>query len=581
MSDAVPAKKWIIDTDLGTRYPIYTRLNANDVLPDPITPLGASLCWIPECMPGWWQGYAQAGAFTAAEAAAGGATAAGGFAYGRLYVNMTGPRILGVRAGIGWQGMDAAFFGSNPDAPPHEEMAADVNEAASAAMAAQATWALTTTTFPALKEEHATAERLRSERPDFSAMTMYALLAYARSLMPYERLMWRGEVGAGSPSATGPAVATAVLGEAGPTIVPTLIASAGDVDSAAPSFALWDLSRLVAADPLLNAEFEAGVDGLLERIADSYPGFTARFAEFRRDFGYRGPAEWDLGSPSWETHPELPLALIDRLRLLGEDKSPQAGEARNRRDAAAAWERALAIVGDDEEARQTLVGAIASAQRFQGWRERAKSNCIKVLHEAKLALLEMGRRLHADGHLDRPEQIFMAVTEELAILVIDGAALGDTLSRRESEWRELFDLQEPTFIDARQPLVPASELPRRSAPSATRAVVGDVYSGAPASPGRAQGIVRVITTMDDIGDFEPDEVLVAPQTDPSWTPLFMVAAAVVVDVGSLVSHAVIVSRELGIPCAAGVTDASLKLRTGDLVDVDATAGTVTVLSLVD
>ena len=76
---------------------------------------------------------------------------------------------------------------------------------------------------------------------------------------------------------------------------------------------------------------------------------------------------------------------------------------------------------------------------------------------------------------------------------------------------------------------------------------------------------------------EPGEVLVAPLTDPAWTPLFLPAAAVVVNVGALMSHAVIVARELGIPAAIAVEGATQKIRTGDLIEVDGTAGTVTIL----
>ena len=69
----------------------------------------------------------------------------------------------------------------------------------------------------------------------------------------------------------------------------------------------------------------------------------------------------------------------------------------------------------------------------------------------------------------------------------------------------------------------------------------------------------------------------APQTDPSWTPLFMVSSAVVVGVGALISHAMIVSRELGIPCVAGVENATSLITDGALIEVDGSAGTVTVI----
>jgi|TARA_B100000749_G_scaffold69598_1_gene52291 pyruvate,water dikinase len=81
----------------------------------------------------------------------------------------------------------------------------------------------------------------------------------------------------------------------------------------------------------------------------------------------------------------------------------------------------------------------------------------------------------------------------------------------------------------------------------------------------------------DAVDLEPGEVLVAPITDPAWTPLFLPSAAVVVDVGALMSHAVIVSRELGIPCVVSVENATERIPDGALVEVDGTTGTVTVL----
>jgi pyruvate,water dikinase len=80
----------------------------------------------------------------------------------------------------------------------------------------------------------------------------------------------------------------------------------------------------------------------------------------------------------------------------------------------------------------------------------------------------------------------------------------------------------------------------------------------------------------DPGEFEPGDVLIAPVTDPAWTPLFLPAAAVVVNVGAEVSHAVIVSRELGIPCVVSVLDATERLADGATVTVDGSAGTVTV-----
>jgi rifampicin phosphotransferase len=94
-----------------------------------------------------------------------------------------------------------------------------------------------------------------------------------------------------------------------------------------------------------------------------------------------------------------------------------------------------------------------------------------------------------------------------------------------------------------------------------------------------RGIARVVVDPLDPSDFEPGEILIAPLTDPSWTPLFVPASGVVVNVGAPQSHAVIVSRELGIPCVPSVTDATRRIPNGTLIELDGDAGTVTVLDV--
>lgn len=98
-------------------------------------------------------------------------------------------------------------------------------------------------------------------------------------------------------------------------------------------------------------------------------------------------------------------------------------------------------------------------------------------------------------------------------------------------------------------------------------------------PGVARGRARVVLDPADPNGLEPGDVLVAPLTDPAWTPLFLPAAAVVVNVGALMSHAIIVSRELGIPCAVSVEGATDRIPDSAIVEVDGAAGTVTILAM--
>ena len=99
----------------------------------------------------------------------------------------------------------------------------------------------------------------------------------------------------------------------------------------------------------------------------------------------------------------------------------------------------------------------------------------------------------------------------------------------------------------------------------------------PGCPGISRGIARVVLDSHDPSALEPGDVLIAPITDPSWTPLFVPASGVIVDVGAPLSHAIIVSRELGIPCVVSVTDATRRIPDGALVEVNGETGVITVI----
>jgi pyruvate,water dikinase len=125
---------------------------------------------------------------------------------------------------------------------------------------------------------------------------------------------------------------------------------------------------------------------------------------------------------------------------------------------------------------------------------------------------------------------------------------------------------------------PVSSWAMRGGRPVAVAAAGDTLQGLPGCPGISRGIARVVLDSHDPTALEPGDVLVAPITDPSWTPLFVPAAGVIVDVGAPLSHAIIVSRELGIPCVVSVTDATRRIPDGAMVEVNGDTGTVTVIS---
>lgn len=567
-------KAWIIDTEPSKRFPVFTRLNAADVMPEPITPLGASMCWKPMVLPGWASGYVQDACFTADEMVEESAVA--GFLYGYLYINQSSVRVLGIRKGMTWELIDQMFFNS-PGAPVHAASEADANEALSAAAPARSGWVLTTTNFPEVEEDEILADRIRNERPNLKGLSNRALIARARSVMPYERLAWRSEQMGSSNAALGPAVAGMMLGDKAHLLV-SILGQAGEVESAAPTYALWALSRTLRADAKTSALFDQGLAAVAAAYPSAHGQFWSEFGAFISEFGFRGPSEWDLGTDSWESKPSLALALVDRMRQLGDEDSPHAKQAAH----AGATDRAMAeaTAGMDAATEGAFRGAIASARRFAGWRESGKSSCTKIMNEARIALLELGFRLEADGVLDHARQIFIALDEELDALALGGTpTLKAAIREREAAWKELWNLEVPMFIDTSKGIPPISSLPRKGNALVERASVGTILTGAAASQGIVEGKVRVVLGTDNISDFQPGEILVAPQTDPSWTPLFMVASGVIVNTGSMGSHAMIVARELGIPCVGGIPGATNILKTGDTVRVNGATGVVEVLAV--
>ena len=486
-------------------------------------------------------------------------------------------RVYGERAGAGAAAIDAAFFGNRPDTPPYVPHPDDQSETAAERIGSTMAWVMSAAEWPEMEESKRRADAARAGRPDLAAASDVELVARAREMTQLEREFFSDHVLSSSNTAVGPTI----VGQIAPAQMLRLLGSAGDVDSALPSYELWHLSREVRESPELTAAFGAGVTGLLERLPaeddDDAAAFLDHLDRFLEDYGARGPNEWDVYSDVWESQPELVLALVDRMRLAGDEQSPVARHDAVSADRDAATAEVLAGLGDDEATKGLLLAGQASALRFMGWRERTKTNCVKAVHEQRMALRELGRRAVERGALDRPKQVFMLLADELDDFVADPAAFRDRCREREAAWLLLWDREPPYFIEGDKGVPPLSSLLGRGDEAVIAAASGDLLTGGPGCAGVVQGIARVILDPSDPTALEPGDILIAPNTDPAWTPLFVPAGGVVVDVGALNSHAVIVSRELGIPCVVSVVDATKRIPDGALIEIDGGAGTVKIL----
>lgn len=333
------------------------------------------------------------------------------------------------------------------------------------------------------------------------------------------------------------------------------------------------------SDDGLTAAFDAGIDGVLERISALDTGssktFLANWDAFVEEFGSRGPNEWDIVADSWETKPALALAALDRVRFQGEDESPQARHHAAAAQRQAVTEQVRRKVADNEEMAGMLEAAL-TVSAMMAYRERTKTTIVKVIHEARMLFRELGRRHAEAGDIADPAHVFMLLESELDDFVASPGSFRETLAERADAYAGLWEI-EPPFIVRDGELPPLSTWPRREDTQASPAGSGAELVGVSGSPGVVRGTARVVMDPRDPGALDPGDVLVAPFTDPSWTPLFMTAGAVVVDVGSPLSHAVIVSRELGLPCVVSATGATGSIPDGATVEVNGDTGVVTVI----
>ncbi|MDE3204023.1 MAG: phosphoenolpyruvate-utilizing protein [Acidobacteriota bacterium] len=570
---------WFCDSTLGERFPAWTRANAADVFPEPFSPLGLSLIIRGGMCLGLRDGYIAIGALDWDEYEEPSRPELWKVFGGYLYNPLTMTRILGARMpGASPELIDRAFFDDRDEVPPYEHQDWHDSPVHEARLARSMEWAMTTRELPDLDADKQLAQQLRDSRPDLGALTDSALHARARSMVPFVQQTFENAMIVSALSSLGTGALGAICEELGdPTLAIRLLAGI-EVDSAAPTHAMWALSRLARRSAAVMDAFERDREAVLETLAKSddpsAAEFLIGFERFLHDHGSRGPNEYDVRAPSWEARPGTALVAIDLMRRSDDTQAPAVRSA----TAVAERDRVIADIcsrlAEAGESTAAFEAALASAQLFLAGRERAKTNVVRVINEARMALYEYGRRLVERHVVDDLEALFMVTDVELDELRADPQSLRGVISERWTQYQALFECEPVFVVNGRVPAM--SEMTRRELRTADAVSAGTVLTGAAGSGGSATGRARIVVDPSDPAGLEPGDVLVAPQTDPAWVPLMVAASAVVVNNGAQGSHAMIVSRELGIPCVVSVPDATSLIEDGAIITVDGTAGTVTI-----
>jgi rifampicin phosphotransferase len=368
-------------------------------------------------------------------------------------------------------------------------------------------------------------------------------------------------------------------GIGGEAIRAALVSEPGENETLQCNFALWKLAQQAQQ---MDTVRERLIRAPLPELSDleSLEGgaeFAASFEEFLASFGHRSSASWEVFASRWEDSPEIPLQMLAGYLRGGLPEDPTLGAQRRNEERTQAerlvrtrmsrtWLRRLVPW------RQSVFeGLLALCRRYISLRENQRFSFDRLLLRMKRLLERMGALLERGGLLESGEDIvFLEVDEVIGLhegTLSSAQAASVIESRRQQFERDLYS-SHPDFL--------SGELPVDQVDRVMSSDEDWVLSGLGISSGRTRGRVAVLHSLADMAKLEPGDILVIRAADPGWTPLFLTAGALVLELGSVLSHGAVVAREYQLPAVVNVQGACGFLRDGMEVTVDGDLGTVTV-----
>ena len=340
------------------------------------------------------------------------------------------------------------------------------------------------------------------------------------------------------------------------------------------NLALWTLAESMRAE-LATAHLLARTPAA--DLAEAYraevlpSSLQQGLAHFLQEYGHLGIADLDLGAPRWSEDPGPVLASLARLQMV---QDPVHAPDHAHQQTAAEAETMIAVLSRRARGKNWLLGRVVGfclrrAHTLAGSREMPRFVAALLLAQVRAHLWFAGEELASKGRLSQAADVFFLTLAE-ARKALAGTDLQATIDERRAAYTQ----------ECRRrhvPLVLLSDGTQPSVQPQRAALTEGVLRGTAAARGRATARARVIRDPQE-AELVPGEILVAPSTDPGWTPLFLTAAGLVMEVGGAMAHGAIVAREYGIPAVVGVPQATERIPPGSRITVDGTTGTVVIES---
>jgi pyruvate,water dikinase len=348
-----------------------------------------------------------------------------------------------------------------------------------------------------------------------------------------------------------------------------LISGLAGIHAAEMGNKLWQLAaalRRLGLDGIVLGENPGQALHRLREAAEAGP-VLALLDSFLDSYGHRCFNEGEWLHPRWAEAPEQVLEVVAGYLRSGGEGFPRAGEARRRREEAMA--STAGRLGSLR--RPAFHRLLTRTQHLVRLRDNGKHYYMKVSFPLRRIHALLGRRWTARGWLEQPADIFFLTIPDLERVIAAGSprAAGvdpsSLVSARRRAFDGWFDVDAPDVIGPEGRAVTVASVPP---------VGGRVLAGVAAGSGQARGPARIIHAPHEAGRLQPGDVLVIRATDPGWTVIFPLLGGLVVEVGGQLSHAAIAAREYGLPAVVNVRDATHRLRDGEIITVDGSAGWV-------
>jgi pyruvate,water dikinase len=353
--------------------------------------------------------------------------------------------------------------------------------------------------------------------------------------------------------------------------IANLLTGLTEISTAAPMVELWEFASEVAKNSILkNTIVSSDINNIIDkcRNLDQGKDFINRLNNYLEKYKFIAPNDEDLSSTRWTDDKSFPLTILKNYLKSETDKNPRESIAKQKE--CREREKANALKNIGIAGRFSFLIKLDLVAHYCRWREMTRVPLSRTYYQCQRVFLEQGARFVLEGVLEKKEDIFWLEREELLDLLegklpVKMAKINIKRAKLIAECYRNFD--PPTVIGQGLKLQ-------------TEKIVSSLeqkFIGVACSAGEVIAKARIINSLSEASRLERGEIMIAPHTNPGWTPLFSLASAIVLEEGGLLSHGAVVARECGIPTVLQIKNATKIFSDGQLLRVNGSKGEVEIL----